>query len=110
MKRDIDIYTVRRTDPIETALAVIEANHQRCVIVVDGNHRVVGTLSDGDVRRALLDHRLLSSPVETVMNLNFIALAPGEEAQAREIYALHRIHVVPVVDAQNTLLDVIVVD
>ena len=109
-RSEIEIYTVLRTASIEAALAVIEANHHRCVIVVDHSNRVVGTVSDGDVRRALLNHRLLSSPVDAIMNLNFIALSPGEEAKARDIYTTHRIHVVPVVDTQNTLLDVVVIE
>jgi len=61
---------------IETALAAIEANSHRSVIVVDAGGTVVGTLSDGDIRKALLNHRLLSTPVREVMNLNF-RLAPS---------------------------------
>lgn len=104
------LHTVQRSSSIQDALVTIEANHHRCVIVVDQRNRVVGTLSDGDVRRALLDHRLISAPVEAVMNLNFISLRPGEEAKAAQLYKTHRIHVFPVVDEGNQLLDVVLVD
>jgi CBS domain-containing protein len=103
----LEAYIVLRSATIEAALAIIEANHHRCAIVVDESKRVVGTLSDGDVRRALLNHRLLTAPVDSVMNLNFVALSPGEDAKAREIAERLHIHVFPVVGPGNELLDVV---
>ena len=100
-------FTVPGSATVEQALAVIESNGHRCVIVLDARGRAVGTLSDGDVRRAMLKRRLLSIPVTDVMNLNFLALAPGEEARAKSLAEKHHVSLFPVVGALNELLDIV---
>lgn len=108
-KTEIEAYTVPHTASIEAALAVIEANHHRCAIVIDEASRVIGTVSDGDIRRAMLNHRLLSAPVDAVMNLNFVSLAPGDISKAGELSKKMHVHVFPVVGPGNELVDVVTV-
>jgi CBS domain-containing protein len=103
----IDRYTVSDDATLEEALAVIESNEHRCVVVLDGEGRAVGTLSDGDIRKALLGRRLLSTPVREVMNLNFVWVAPDETAKAPELFKRHRIFIIPVLGPGNKLLDVL---
>lgn len=53
--------------PLETAIASLEKTGQRIVLVVDEKERLLGTLTDGDVRRALLRHKAMMTPVSEVM-------------------------------------------
>lgn len=46
----------------------------RTLFVVDDNNKVVGSLSDGDCRRALIANKNLLFPVESAMNKNFLYL------------------------------------
>ena len=103
----LDKYTVVADTTIEEALAAIEANEHRSVVVVEADGRVVGTLSDGDIRKALLNRRLLSTPVREVMNLNFVWLAPDEAGKAPDLFQRHRIFIIPVLGPGNKLLDVL---
>lgn len=100
-------YVVRPNDTIESALGLIEENRHRSVIVVDERGIVVGTLSDGDARKAILDHRLLTTPVHRVMNTNFIALSPGDVGRAGEIFGEEHIFLIPVVADDGRLMDVV---
>lgn len=100
-------YVVGPADTLEDALALIEANRHRTAIVVDSSGVVVGTLSDGDARKAILDHRLLSTPVEQVMNTNFVALSPASVAEAPTIFAAEHIFVIPVVGERGELVDLL---
>lgn len=52
---------------LEEAIAIIDSSALRIAIVVDGGRRLLGTLTDGDVRRALLRHLPLDVPVSEVM-------------------------------------------
>ena len=52
---------------LEDAVAVLDRGGERIVIVADGDRRLLGTLTDGDVRRALLRHLSLDVPVRQVM-------------------------------------------
>lgn len=58
---------VLKDTPLEAAIATLDEGGQRIVLVVDEDERLQGTLTDGDVRRALLRHQSLTTPVSDVM-------------------------------------------
>ena len=53
--------------PLEEAVNVLDKGGLRIVIVVDENRQLLGTLTDGDVRRALLRHVPMDIAVNMVM-------------------------------------------
>lgn len=53
---------------LEQAVEVLDKAALRIALVVDANDKLLGTLTDGDVRRALLKHLPLATPVAQVMN------------------------------------------
>ena len=59
--------TVGRDTPLEAAISTLDEGAQRIVLVIDDDERLQGTLTDGDVRRALLRHMPLTTPVSKVM-------------------------------------------
>lgn len=81
------------------------------VVAVPDTLEVKGTLTDGDIRRGLLDGATLDDPVERVMNYAFTAvwddddpmttLATLREARAKGIKLLPRI------DSEGSLTDII---
>jgi len=99
-------YVVQEHETLEAAMLLIEENQHRSVIVLDGA-KVVGTLSDGDIRKAILDRRLLTTPVEHVMNTNFVSLSPEERGRAEQLFEDSDFFLIPVVDADGKLLDVV---
>lgn len=52
---------------LEEAIATLDREALRIVLVVSAERRLLGTLTDGDVRRALLKHMTLDVPVAEVM-------------------------------------------
>lgn len=84
---------------IEQALRIIDANAGKIALVVDENRRLLGTVSDGDARRAFLRGLTLSSPVAEIMNRSPLTVSP--ETDRQEILRLMQERVlrhVPVVD------------
>ena len=55
---------------IEEAINRIDQEALRVALVVDEQEHLLGTVSDGDVRRALIRHMPLSTPVRELMNRN----------------------------------------
>jgi CBS domain-containing protein len=100
-------YVIASSANLRDALALIEENRHRSLIVVSDRGAVVGTLSDGDARKALLKGHLLVTPVSDVMNTNFIALRDTERAQAKDIFSKTHIFLIPVIDEKAELIDVI---
>lgn len=58
---------IKPTTPLSDAIAVLDQGGQRIALVVDSNSRLLGTITDGDVRRALIKHTAMDAPVETMM-------------------------------------------
>lgn len=59
--------TILPSCSLEKAIEVLEAGAQRIVLVVDENETLLGTITDGDIRRVLLRHLPLDSTVDKVM-------------------------------------------
>lgn len=49
-------------------ISVIDKAAMQFALVVDNNNKLLGIVTDGDIRRALLRHQDMSSPIDTVMN------------------------------------------
>lgn len=77
------------------------------LLVVDNEQRMVGTLTDGDVRRALLAGHTLTDSVADAMHRNFRWLAP--DASPADIRAVRRdgIELLPVLDSERHIVDVL---
>ena len=105
MKTDLSKFTVAPTDTIRTAMEKITQNRLRVVIVVDEG-KVIGTVSDGDIRRAFLHDVLPMAPVERIMQLNPHVTTETDPAKRHELILREKVTVLPVVDAENRLLDV----
>ena len=75
--------------------------------MVNSNNQLVGTLTDGDIRRGLLAGRDISENVETVMHRNFRQLSRNSFTIA-DIDALRRddIELVPLLDDDQKIVKI----
>lgn len=78
------------------------------LVVSSGNRRLDGLLTDGDIRRAVLQGRSLDSPCgECAVRSPFAARYPVSNAQALKLMLERDINHLPVVDDDNVLLDLL---
>jgi dTDP-glucose pyrophosphorylase len=77
---DFTKYTIRNNATIREALIALNnlSSDVLTLFVLDSTNKMVGTLTDGDIRRKLIDNCSLESSVETVMNRNFKFIREGE--------------------------------
>ena len=54
---------------LESSIRVLHEGGYRIALVVDEQDKLIGTLTDGDVRRALIQHYPMKGPIEGVMNI-----------------------------------------
>ncbi|MBV8958121.1 MAG: CBS domain-containing protein, partial [Actinobacteria bacterium] len=64
---DVRPFIVRPDDALIDALARVNANHRGAGVVVDGRRQVLGTVSDTDIRHALMRGADETAPVSSVM-------------------------------------------
>lgn len=79
------------------------------LFVLDADKRMVGTLTDGDARRALIVGASVNDKVEIIMHRNFNYLKVEEIDDVREIKRQKemRMKLVPVLDKDKHIVDVI---
>ena len=95
-------FTIQADATIQTALLKIEENKYQTLIVIDDKFRVLGTLTDGDIRKALISKRSLLAPVYDVMNTNYKSVVNKDDAKT--IFAKHfYINLIPVISEQGIL-------
>ncbi|OGZ57355.1 MAG: hypothetical protein A3B96_01260 [Candidatus Spechtbacteria bacterium RIFCSPHIGHO2_02_FULL_43_15b] len=99
-------YTIDADSTLKVAMQKITANHRGCLIVVDDSTLVVGVLSDGDIRRAMVKGATIIAPVRKAMNTNFLSIESDDTNVERFFEKHSNINVVPVVDRGNKLVDV----
>ena len=90
---------------LEQALEVLNAGGLGCVCVLDGEGRLLGLLTDGDVRRLVCAGRLaLDAVVDSVMTASPLHATPGQKAaEVLDIMESKAITVLPVVASDRTL-------
>lgn len=107
MTSQLEPYTIHHASTIREAMERIEANKHRVVIVVDDERRVLGTVSDGDIRRAFLHDVLPLAPVTRIMQLNPHVVAEADRARGLDVLKEKQVTVLPVVSEDNRLIDVL---
>jgi dTDP-glucose pyrophosphorylase len=87
------------------ALQVVDRGAQSIAFVVDGTGRVLGTLTDGDLRRAILGGASLQDRcLRTAMRSDFASVSKGEgRAEVLDIMQARDIGQLPVLDAAGRL-------
>lgn len=97
--------------PLRDALEKIDKAGSRMVLVVDEARHLLGSLSDGDVRRALLRGATLTDPVSSAMHVGPTTADTSEGRQA--ILARMRklgLYQMPIVDSDNVVVGMETVD
>jgi len=92
---------------MEDAINILQLNNMKIVFVVDEESRLLGTITDGDVRRSILTGKVLSTSVDKIMNSSpsFVSQAEAEdEIYMSTIHAKHRY--LPVLNSSRQILSV----
>lgn len=85
--------------PLMAAVRAIESSRRRITVVVDASGHLLGTVTDGDVRRCLLDGGSLETPVGLAMNSNPCTAAVGSPASYMlDLMRRRNIMALPLVD------------
>jgi dTDP-glucose pyrophosphorylase len=110
-KHAIAQITIKPSDPIREAARVIQAQDIKFAIVCDPDGRLLGTVTDGDIRRSLLSDIGPQEPVERIMNRQPQVTRRHDDPiklrqQMREAVIRH----LPEVDADGRVIDIFFLD
>lgn len=100
------LVTIAETETIEEAFRRLNANMLGILFAQDASGRIVGAVTDGDIRRRMLTGTTIQDLVATCINRNFVsARAGGPREQILKLLD-QRVHVVPILDGEGRLVDV----
>ncbi|RJR21783.1 MAG: CBS domain-containing protein [Nitrospiraceae bacterium] len=95
---------------IKQAINKLNETGHRILFVTDPDEKLTGTVTDGDIRRGIVNGIQLTDPVSGIMNSKFFSLkadSPDKTREAERIMQKHLISHIPVLDRHGRVTDVI---
>jgi len=109
--KDIQKRKLKIDSTIREALKIIDAGAVKFAIVVEEDDKLLGTITDGDIRRAILDGKSLEDIIEniyfrkpTVVNVN------NTKEEIINLCTSKKIYQIPVVDNNGRVVSIDILD
>ena len=99
--------SINANHSITEALQAIDEGGIHVALVLNDDNQLIGTVSDGDVRRAILNGIPLSEAVSNIMSRKPITAKQSDSEETVKYIALkNTIHQVPIVDDDNHVVSI----
>jgi dTDP-glucose pyrophosphorylase len=90
---------------LHDAIVALDKGGLQIALVVDSEQRILGTLTDGDVRRALLKQLPLATPASEVMSRRpHTALADSSKESVLALMERHQLLQIPLIDSDGRVV------
>ena len=104
--KNIKNIKLKQNATIKEALGIIDSGAMQIALVVDDNDKLLGTLTDGDIRRGILRGLDLDSSIETIVCKEpAIAKISSTKEEILKIALSKKLHQIPIVDDNGIVLD-----
>jgi CBS domain-containing protein len=100
---------VNDTYTIKELIDQFQTNHERAVIVVNENKKVIGIVSQGDIIRALSNNIDIYAYVKSIISPSFLYLEKRDMGMAYKIFREKQITLLPIINANFEIQDVITI-
>ena len=93
------------SDSLIDVMKIINENATGIAFVIDGNDKLCGIVTDGDIRRALLEDIGLDEKVKNIILKEFTYGKVGESFENLMTKINHRVKIIPLVDDALKVVD-----
>ncbi len=98
---------LKPTSTIKKALQIIDSGAMKIALVVDENEQLLGTLTDGDIRRGLLNDLSLESSIESIIfKTPTVCHIEDTKEKILEVATQKKLYQVPIVDDGGKLIGI----
>lgn len=95
----------KKSSSLIEVMKIINENAMGTAFVVDEDQKLCGIITDGDIRRSLLNDIGLQEKVENIISDTYI-FGQKEDSQEELIKKItHKIKIIPIVDTDNKVID-----
>lgn len=106
MQNNLKSIIISKDTTIYESLKLIDKNKKSFLIVLDNDKKIIGLITEGEIRRQLLSGNNLYDKI--LYNTNFKSINMNENfTNLFEYFKSEKINFIPIVDDQNKLINVI---
>ena len=100
---------ISKNKSIKDALKLLSKSGQKCLVVVLKNSKLLGTLSDGDIRKSILKGININSSINQIYNKNpsFFYENEYNENKVRDLLISQRLEIIPIVNENKKIVKMI---
>lgn len=92
-------------------MKIIDDSTLQFAVVVDDKQHLLGTVTDGDIRRGILSGKGLEVPITSIMNSNPISAKCGQKQHKyKQLMKSKMLKQLPIVDDSNKIIDILFAD
>jgi len=96
---------------IRKALEIIDSGSMKIALVADENEKLLGTLTDGDIRRTILNGSGLDDSIETIYNRTPTTCGVNDSKEKiLQLAVARKLYQIPVVDDEGRIVGITEVD
>ena len=101
--------TVQSYITIRQAMKILDKTAEKCLLVVNKNNKLLGTLTDGDIRRKILIGSKFSENISSCFNTKPTFLIEGKynAEKVKKLMCEQKVNLIPVVDENHLFVDYI---
>lgn len=107
MNNRISKLMINKDITIKSALEQLDMEAKGFLAVINRENKLVGSITDGDIRRWILKNGDLTETVEKVMNISPISINYAEESIAKKVMRDNSIKALPVLNNKREIVDII---
>jgi dTDP-glucose pyrophosphorylase len=90
---------------IQQAISNLNNSGLKIVLVVDDKNEFIGTISDGDIRRGLLDNLSINDEIKNIIHYEALVVPPEfAKESALKLMELNQIFQVPIINSQKNIV------
>ncbi len=106
MSNGANVHMIGENTPLIDVIREIDSNNLQ-IALIERDGRLVGTVTDGDIRRGILHGHALDTPISKVMNASPLT-APADitNDDARDMMQRHSIEQLPLINGDNEVCGV----
>ena len=110
MKKWMDI-VIQEHETLLDTMKKIDVSSLQFAVVVDEKNRLLGTVTDGDIRRGILRGEGLDVAISSVMNRNPKVAKQGlSNSKYRQLMKIKKLKQLPIVSESKELVDILFID
>ena len=106
MKKNLKI---KKDTTIKKIFSKLNSTGEGCLFVVDEKGKFLGTITDGDCRRALLRGQNLNSKIKNVFNKKPLKLLQNkiEKNKLKNMFIRHQVDLIPILNKNERVINYI---